>query len=197
MLLALRSFPKNYLAFSRFLETRPVPSGTFGIFRSVHSLQYCLIFKLLCCFRKSPACPIKLIYYSTLSRSCQEVFIRFLNFFSSAVLTSCVLFTSFPLLPCCQLRARRFSTAYLSYHIVSRLSRTFFLIFSFRCFRFSTAVPDSFYILLHSAKIVKDFSKRNCDFFKISYFPAVLRFLIGKLPAFSPTSCQSPGKMLK
>ncbi len=24
MLLALRSFPKNYLAFSRFLETRPV-----------------------------------------------------------------------------------------------------------------------------------------------------------------------------
>lgn len=81
MLLALRSFPKNYLAFSRFLETRPVPSGTFGIFRSVHSLQYCLIFKLLCCFRKSPACPIKLIYYSTLSRSCQEVFIRFLNFF--------------------------------------------------------------------------------------------------------------------
>ena len=54
------------------------PSESSG---SVLSLQYCLIFKLLCRLWKALACPEKLYHYITSSWLCQDFFIDFFGLF--------------------------------------------------------------------------------------------------------------------
>ena len=120
--------------------------------------------------------PVKLYYYITHPRLCQEVFSWHLRFFIAAWYNFYCFFS--------------FSTAFLFYHIPVILSRTFLC-------GSAIIIEDSFVILQHFPEIVKKKLHFYSFFSKYLFSFPFLFLLIGNLLSFVRTPCKVQEKMLK